>query len=28
MDSIDTVIDEDKKTRDLALSWIDSHKLN
>ena len=28
MDSIDTVIDVDKKTRDLALSWVDSHKLN
>ena len=28
IDSIDTVIDVDKKTRDLALSWVDSHKLN
>ena len=28
MDSIDTVIDVDKKTRDLALLWVDSHKLN
>jgi 1-deoxy-D-xylulose-5-phosphate reductoisomerase len=26
LDSIDTVLDLDKKTRDLALSWIDSHK--
>ena len=28
MDSIDTVIDVDKKTRDLALLWVNSHKLN
>jgi len=28
IDSIDTVIDVDKKTRDLALLWVDSHKLN
>ena len=26
--SIDTVLDVDKKTRDLALSWIDCHKLS
>jgi 1-deoxy-D-xylulose-5-phosphate reductoisomerase len=28
IDSIDTVLDIDKKTRYLALSWIDSHKLS
>ena len=26
--STDTVLDVDKKTRYLALSWIDSHKLS
>jgi 1-deoxy-D-xylulose-5-phosphate reductoisomerase len=28
LDSIDTVLDVDKKTRDLALSWIVNHKMN
>ena len=28
IDSIDTVLDIDKKTRYLALKWIDSHKLS
>ena len=28
LDSIDTVLDVDRKTRYLALSWIDSHKLS
>jgi len=28
LDSIDTVLDIDKKTRYLALKWIDSHKLS
>jgi 1-deoxy-D-xylulose-5-phosphate reductoisomerase len=28
LDSIDTVLDVDKKTRDLALSWIINHKMN
>jgi 1-deoxy-D-xylulose-5-phosphate reductoisomerase len=28
IDSIDTVLDVDKRTRELALSWIESHKLS
>lgn len=28
LDSIDTVLDVDQNTRDLALSWIDNHKIN
>ena len=28
IDSIDTVLDVDKRTRELALSWIESHKIS